>query len=85
MFNPERWMQSADRTREMERCFIPLGAGYNSCPGRPLAWMEMSKLAATLVNDFDFELVNPSKGWEFKNQFTTAQSGWPCRVKRRSK
>lgn len=58
-FNPDRWIESPERAREMEKYFIPFGAGYNGCPGRHLAMMEMTKLGATLIRDFDFVQANP--------------------------
>ncbi len=83
-FNPDRWLDSPGRTREMDKHFIPFGAGYNSCPGKHLARMEITKLAATLVRDFDFEQVDPGQEWDFKSHFTSPQYGWPCYFKGRN-
>ena len=60
------------------------GAGYNQCPGRNLAQFELSKLAATLLRDYDIEQVDPKKEWAFKSQFMAVPSGWPCTIRRRS-
>ena len=83
-FNPDRWMESPERTREMEKYWIPFGTGYNGCPGRHLAWMEMTKLGATLVRDFEYEQVNPGQEWDFKSHFSSPQYGWPCYFRRRN-
>ncbi|KFY32922.1 hypothetical protein V495_08597 [Pseudogymnoascus sp. VKM F-4514 (FW-929)] len=51
MFNPQRWLEP--RAKDMEKYMVQFGAGYNSCPGQNLARMEISKVTATLVRDFD--------------------------------
>ena len=59
------------------------GAGYNSCPGRSLATLEVSKVAATLVRDFDICQVDPTKKWQYEAHFTAVPYGWPCYIKPR--
>ncbi|KAL5046140.1 cytochrome P450 [Aspergillus fruticulosus] len=59
-----------------------LGAGYNYCPGRNLAHFQISKLAATLLQDYESERADPAREWVFKNQFITTL--WPCWVRRRT-
>ncbi|KAJ9667672.1 hypothetical protein H2201_002207 [Coniosporium apollinis] len=61
-FNPDRWMD-VERAKEMNKYMIPFGAGYNQCPGRHLAHMEVSKVSATLIRDFDIERTNPKEPW----------------------
>lgn len=63
--------------------FAQFGAGYNSCPGRNLANLEVSKVTATLVRDFDTRQVDPKQKWSFKSHFTAVPYGWPCYVERR--
>ncbi|KAF1812842.1 cytochrome P450 [Eremomyces bilateralis CBS 781.70] len=82
-FNPDRWLDQ-ERWRAMDKYFMTFGAGYNQCPGRHLAHLEVSKVTATLLRDFDIEQVNPGQSWTFKAKFTAVPYGWPCRVKRRS-
>ncbi|KAF2837252.1 cytochrome P450 [Patellaria atrata CBS 101060] len=84
VFNPDRWMD-AERAKEMNKYMIPFGAGYNQCPGRHLAHMELSKLTATLVRDFDIVQVNPKQEWKFETHFTAVPYGWPCKVRRRNR
>ncbi|OCL10730.1 cytochrome P450 [Glonium stellatum] len=82
-FNPERWLESEQRYKAMDRFLIHWGAGYNQCPGKNLAHFEISKAAATLVRDYDIEQVNPDQEWRFETHFTLIPYEWPCRVKRR--
>lgn len=63
--------------------FSQFGAGYNSCPGQNLARMEVSKVTATLVRDFDIRQVDPKHEWSFKSHFTAVPYDWPCYVTRR--
>ncbi|TVY54619.1 Cytochrome P450 monooxygenase [Lachnellula cervina] len=54
VFSPARWMDPI-RAREMEKGFTAFGAGYNQCPGRHLAHMELCKTTAMLVRDYDIK------------------------------
>ncbi|OBT84328.1 hypothetical protein VE02_07275 [Pseudogymnoascus sp. 03VT05] len=80
-FNPQRWLEP--RAKDMEKYMVQFGAGYNSCPGKNLARMEVSKVTATLVRDFDIRQVDPKHEWSFKSHFTAVPYDWPCRVTRR--
>ncbi|KAF2497888.1 benzoate 4-monooxygenase cytochrome P450 [Lophium mytilinum] len=80
-FNPSRWLEP--RGQAMEQYYIPFGAGYNSCPGRNLAMLEVSKAASTLVRDFDIRQVDPKQSWTYECHFTAVPYGWPCYVTRR--
>lgn len=82
LFNPKRWLD-AERSREMDRYLIAFGAGYNQCPGKHLAHMEVSKTAAILIRDYDIRQVVESQTWSYESHFTAVPYGWPCYVKRR--
>lgn len=45
-FKPERWL--GDDEAGLERCFMPFGAGFMSCPGQHLARIEVLKITATI-------------------------------------
>ncbi|KAK1753120.1 benzoate 4-monooxygenase cytochrome P450 [Echria macrotheca] len=80
-FNPDRWL-GKDAAR-LERFFIPWGLGYASCPGQNIAKLELSKICATLVRDYDFRQVDPQQEWTWKAYFTVVPENWPCYVTRR--
>ncbi|KAL1954751.1 hypothetical protein VTO42DRAFT_751 [Malbranchea cinnamomea] len=82
VFNPERWLDK-DRARKMDPFLIHWGAGYNQCPGRNLAHFEISKLAATLIRDYEIEQVDAKQDWTFENHFTAVPYAWPCKIRRR--
>jgi cytochrome P450 len=81
-FNPRRWLD-IEKAREMDKVMIPFGAGYNQCPGKNLAHLEVSKTTAILMRDYEFKLVDPKRPWKFENYFTVAPHSWPCVVTRR--
>lgn len=37
-FNPERWLESAERTRSMDKAILGWGAGTRTCVGRPVSF-----------------------------------------------
>ncbi|KAK8102239.1 hypothetical protein PG984_015385 [Apiospora sp. TS-2023a] len=81
-FNPDRWMTG--NVTEMDRYWMPFGAGYNSCPGQHVTKIELSKVAATIVRDYDICQVQKDHAWKWKAYFTVVPHSWPCLVKKRS-
>lgn len=81
-FNPRRWL-NPERALKMSSVTIAFGAGYNQCPGRHLAHLEVSKTTALLMRDYDIDLVDPTKEWKYETYFTVAPHDWSCAVRRR--
>ncbi|KAL4784109.1 cytochrome P450 [Aspergillus varians] len=81
-YNPDRWI--GDQAKDIEKYFMPFGAGYNSCPGRNLASIELSKVIATLVRDYDICQQNPNEAWTYMAYFTAVPYGWPCYISKRA-
>lgn len=82
-FKPERWL-GADAAN-LDRFFMPFGAGFMSCPGQHLARIEALKITATIIRDYDLELVHPEKEWQCKMLFAQVPHSWPVYVTKRSK
>ncbi|KAL4981317.1 cytochrome P450 [Aspergillus falconensis] len=80
-YNPDRWI--GERAKGIDKYFMPFGHGYNSCPGRHLATIELSKVIATLVRDYDIRQQNPSQTWRYMAYFTAVPYGWPCYISKR--
>lgn len=61
-FKPERMLdQNFDRLqKEFPNCWKPFGNGMRACIGRPFAWQEMLLAASLLLQNFDFQLNDPS-------------------------
>ncbi|ORY56949.1 cytochrome P450 [Pseudomassariella vexata] len=81
-FNPDRWFRE-DAVELEKKFFIPFGAGYNSCPGHNIAKLEISKIAATIVRDYDIRQVDKSQEWKWRANFTLVPHSWPIYVERR--
>ncbi|MCJ1438915.1 hypothetical protein MMC27_008305 [Xylographa pallens] len=81
LWRPERWLEP--KSKELDKFFMPFGWGYQQCPGQRLALFEIGKLMATIIRDFDFELVNPSR-WVHVSRFLAMPKGsCKCTVKQR--
>ena len=59
---------------------LQFGLGYAACPGINLAKIEMSKLAASIVRDYDIRQVNPKQEWSYEAYFNTLPHDWPVLV-----
>ncbi|KAL3481341.1 cytochrome P450 [Aspergillus californicus] len=81
-YNPDRWI--GPQAKAIEKYFVPFGAGYNSCPGRNLAAIELSKAIATLVRDYDIRQQDPAQSWKYMAYFTAVPYGWPCYISKRA-
>lgn len=79
-FNPDRWV--AEDIGARERYLIPFGAGYASCPGQHLARIELSKMAATIVRDYDICQVNAGQEWQYVANFTAVPHSWPVYIQK---
>ncbi|OTA33106.1 hypothetical protein BTJ68_06362 [Hortaea werneckii EXF-2000] len=83
VYNPERWLEDAEKAKAMERCMFQFGGGSHLCIGKNLALLEMNKLLPLLFRDFEMELVNPGKELKYHSTFFVVQSGLEVRLKRK--
>jgi cytochrome P450 len=79
-FRPERWL--SESAAKLQKYWIPFGAGYASCPGQNVARIQLSKIAATLVRQYDIRQVDPEQSWKYKAYFTVVPYDWPVYVSR---
>ncbi|KAJ2986631.1 hypothetical protein NUW58_g4933 [Xylaria curta] len=79
-FRPERWLEEENASRE--KYFIPWSAGFASCPGQNIARMEMPKLIATLLRDYEFKQVNEGQEWSYEATFGLLPYNWPVYVRK---
>ncbi|RMJ23700.1 Cytochrome P450 [Aspergillus sp. HF37] len=80
-YRPERWMESSEKTSEMDRNFFAFGAGARTCIGKNISLMEIGKLIPELITRFDFELTEPQAELETQNVWFVKQRNVMCRVK----
>ncbi|RYP51953.1 hypothetical protein DL768_002829 [Monosporascus sp. mg162] len=81
-FNPDRWLQPDIASKE--KYFIPWGAGYASCPGQTVAKIQLLKVAASIVRDYDIRQVEPGKEWKWAAHFTVVPHDWPVYITKRA-
>ncbi|RYP22956.1 hypothetical protein DL765_001414 [Monosporascus sp. GIB2] len=75
-FKPDRWLESADaakpeeqeRLKLMREALNPFSTGVRGCPGKSLAYMEMSLAMAKTLFYFDFEVDRGEKGEKGKRR-----------------
>lgn len=83
-FIPERWIESsAARLLEMDRAFFGFGAGSRYCLGKNMTMMEMTKVIAQLLVEFEVKLTYPHREWTVKNYWFVSQKGLDCTLTRR--
>ncbi|KAF2183831.1 pisatin demethylase [Zopfia rhizophila CBS 207.26] len=72
-FRPERWLledeeTSRDRLAAMKRTTeLIFGYGKYQCLGKPVAWMEITKVIFEFLRHFDWSLATPEKPWRETN------------------
>src|SRR3954465_222196 len=80
-FNPDRWLDEK-ASAELEHYYMPFGLGYAACPGINLAKIELSKMAASIIRDYDIRRVDPNQEWSYEAYFNTLPHSWPVYVTR---
>lgn len=81
-FNPERWMgrDSADYVNLL----MPFGIGHRSCIGRNIAMMNILKVTATLLRNYEFDLLDKNESLEMLHAGVAEKKGpLMCKVKKR--
>lgn len=60
-YRPERWLESQEKTRELEKALNIFSYGPRSCVGRNVAMMELFCFISTLCLRYEFRLADPEK------------------------
>ncbi|KAG4432139.1 hypothetical protein IFR05_012376 [Cadophora sp. M221] len=76
LFRPERWLiDDQEEVTRMEKVVdLNFGYGKYQCLGRPIAWMELNKCIFELFQNFEFQVVDPTKPWKSRNSGLWMQS-----------
>ncbi|KAH8730154.1 pisatin demethylase [Phaeosphaeriaceae sp. PMI808] len=72
-FNPERWLESQERSFAMEKGMLVFGAGTRTCIGKNIALSEMYKAIAEILRRFDMEMAH-QREWKTCNAGFVTQS-----------
>lgn len=59
-------------------------AGYMSCPGRHIAMVQMSKVAALILRNFQISLADPNSPLDYQANFTALLHSWPVYMEERA-
>ncbi|KAK6219177.1 hypothetical protein LQW54_002426 [Pestalotiopsis sp. IQ-011] len=81
-FKPERWM--VEDTTALEKNFLPFSGGIGVCVGQHIARIEIFKILATLIRDYDIVQVHPEQEWKYHAYFTVVPGDWPVYITRRA-
>ena len=80
-FRPERWLESPEQAKNMDRYNLAFGHGPRICVGKNISLMEMQKLIPTLFRRFNFELVDAKKPWKLHCSWFVHQEDMDCYVR----
>ncbi|KAF3001003.1 hypothetical protein E8E14_001021 [Neopestalotiopsis sp. 37M] len=81
-FRPERWI--VEDTAALDKNFLPFSGGIGACVGQHLAKIEIFKILATMIQDYDIVQVQPEQEWKYRAYFTVVPGDWPVYVTKRS-
>ncbi|GAA6013846.1 hypothetical protein JCM10207_008211 [Rhodosporidiobolus poonsookiae] len=82
-YNPDRWMESEERSRELEKALNIFSYGPRSCVGRNVATMELFCFISSLILRYDFKLVDPDSKLEVVEGFLRKPVGCKMGLRRR--
>jgi NAD(P)-dependent dehydrogenase (short-subunit alcohol dehydrogenase family)/cytochrome P450 len=84
-FRPERFVAGSGREEggaENTYTFAPFSAGIHKCSGSALALLEIPAVMATLLHEYDMELLDPLPGLNWKSAFgVVGPTDEPVRVR----
>lgn len=83
-FDPDRWLDHADRAAPDQKSFLNFGAGPRFCPGRNLAFLEAKSALAMIARDFEIELDDSGGPVSEFFGFTMVPKGLRVRLRERA-
>lgn len=83
-FSPARWLDDADRAKDMEHFSLSWGGGARTCPGRHLAEMIVHVVIPRLVQEFEVEVDMPNSR-DMPSYFLSIMTGVVARFRPREK
>ncbi|TVY15514.1 Pisatin demethylase [Lachnellula arida] len=80
-FRPERWLDAnPDQLRLMEQSSFAFGHGAESCIGKNISILEITKFVPQLLRLFTLEWASPEEEWSICGVWFAKQSGVMMRV-----
>lgn len=84
-FEPERNLQPRAEDLVNRWTWIPFGAGRHRCVGAAFAMMQLKAIFSVLLQDYEFELAQPSDSYRNDHSKMVVQLQQPCRVRYRKR
>lgn len=81
-FSPERWLESEERSRTMERSLLVFGSGTRVCIGKNISLTELHTLVPEILRHFDVSMSH-DRPWTTEDYWFHKQTGITVNVKRR--
>ncbi|KAA8647973.1 hypothetical protein EYZ11_005654 [Aspergillus tanneri] len=81
-WRPDRWLGDKERYRIMEQSILTFGAGRRVCLGKNVAMLELKKLTAALILNYEVTILDPAQ-YQVENRWFFRQWGLKVQIRRR--
>ncbi|WP_299571760.1 cytochrome P450 [uncultured Williamsia sp.] len=82
-FDPDRYQKPRQEDLANRWTWIPFGAGRHRCVGAQFAMMQLKAIFSVLMQNYEFEMSQPSESYRNDHSKMVVQLQQPCRVKYR--
>ena len=79
-FDPDRYQRPRQEDLANRWTWIPFGAGRHRCVGAQFAMMQLKAIFSVLLQNYDFEMLQPSESYRNDHSKMVVQLQQPCRV-----
>ncbi|MGJ0117785.1 cytochrome P450 [Williamsia sp. MIQD14] len=79
-FDPERYAKPRQEDLANRWTWIPFGAGRHRCVGAQFAVMQLKAIFSVLLQNYEFEMTQPSDSYRNDHSKMVVQLQQPCRV-----
>ena len=79
-FDPDRYQKPRQEDLANRWTWIPFGAGRHRCVGAQFAMMQLKAIFSVLLQNYDFEMLQPSESYRNDHSKMVVQLQQPCRV-----
>ncbi|KAJ5371830.1 Cytochrome P450 E-class group I [Penicillium concentricum] len=84
IWNPERWLESNERSAWMDKHLVTFGYGARSCLGKNIALVEINLYIVQLLRHFKLEIANPSQPWTVHTCWSSSQRDMFMKITKRN-
>ncbi|MEN0138233.1 MAG: cytochrome P450 [Rhodococcus sp. (in: high G+C Gram-positive bacteria)] len=84
-FDPERYLDPNQEDIVNRWTWIPFGAGRHRCVGAAFALMQLKAIFSILLQDWEFEMAQPSETYRNDHSKMVVQLQQPCTVRYRKR